>query len=225
MNVEDVNEIPDEYDDRLVMIWDRQKELTEKYYPIERENMCGLGLLPGLDAFTIHGTLSQEICKNYAWRITEELAEAYDAFRHSGKLVHAWEEMSDALHFLVELYILNSLTPEVVTKDIHNFAQQDMLGNLFKSEQTKVRSRSVLSIEYHIFNLVVTMGLAMNCLKQKPWKQTHILTDANRFENYLCALLPLWVKIAKAMDISAERAFEFYFKKSEVNKFRIRSQY
>ena len=73
--------------------------------------------------------------------------------------------------------------------------------------------------------LVEKLGIAMNCLKQKPWKQTHMLTDTARFEYLIIETFYHWVTFARTIGMNAQEAFDFYFKKSEVNIFRQRSQY
>ena len=70
------------------------------------------------------------------------------------------------------------------------------------------------------------IGDAMNKLKNKPWKQTHMVTDKEAFKGcLLCAWLGFFRVLHNVFDLSAKDIFTLYFKKSEVNKFRIKSQY
>jgi hypothetical protein len=169
-----------------------------KYHDIEEASGVGWGLLQG-QPFDLDHQRSQELCKNFAWRVTEELAECMDAHQE----IHAQEECIDALHFLVELLILVELTPE-------DFQWERAFDICEPS---------------HPWGVIQELGMAMNCLKQKPWKQTHILTDTNRFMQHIKQAFFAWVGFAKSKGLSAESAFQIYFKKAAVNSFRQNSHY
>ena len=65
----------------------------------------------------------------------------------------------------------------------------------------------------------------MNCLKNKPWKQTQMETDKEHFVEELADGFHFYIALLLSIDMSAEDLFQIYFKKSEVNKFRQRSRY
>lgn len=205
MNVNDIEDFKtlDRKED-LEAIFERQRELAEKYHDIEVQQGVGRGLLKG--KFDINDIYSQEVCKNFAWRVTEEITEATSANEGS----HQKEEAADALHFLVELLIIVGV-PVKECKSFYN------LG--FLQLQAAAAPYSTA------YRLIEELGLAMNCLKQKPWKQTHVLTDSEMFKTHLRSCVFLWARFAKSIGMSREEAFDFYFKKSEVNEFRIRSKY
>ncbi|NIV96156.1 hypothetical protein GWN42_26045 [candidate division KSB1 bacterium] len=69
------------------------------------------------------------------------------------------------------------------------------------------------------------LGEAMNCLKNKPWKKTQMLTDVTHYKEELADAFHFMIEL---MILSGMDAFELamtYMKKSEVNKFRQRSEY
>jgi len=66
---------------------------------------------------------------------------------------------------------------------------------------------------------------AMNCLKNKPWKQSQMETDKDHFYEELADGFHFYVALMLATGLDAETIFQTYFKKSEVNKFRQRSGY
>ena len=68
-------------------------------------------------------------------------------------------------------------------------------------------------------------GMIGNTLKNKRWKQSQILTDVLKFRRLLNETFVALIGAFVASGCSAEDIFTFYFKKSEVNQFRIRSQY
>ena len=80
-------------------------------------------------------------------------------------------------------------------------------------------------IKLAAYNVVEELSMAMNCLKQKPWKQTHMETDIPRFTKYLQSTFILFIHMCYIAGMNASMLFAMYFKKSEVNKFRQRSNY
>jgi hypothetical protein len=195
--------------DRLEMIFDRQKELMEKYAEIEKKSGVGKALLP--EVFHIDDPRVQAVCKDFAWRVTEELAECADALHQGDGYVHAHEEAVDSLHFLVELFLLNGIGPG----DVRSCPFEEMFDSHAEGEYVGLA----------VYGVVLDLGRAMNCLKNKPWKQTHMETDAVRYRGHLVDSFHSWVRFAATIGMNAESVFDMYFKKSEVNKFRIRSEY
>ena len=214
MNIFDVSEVEKPKDENyLKAIFERQQYLHEKYKPIEETNGIGLALIEDRP-FDINDKFWQYVIKDFCWRIVEELAECTEAINkasqarfdndaklHELEISHAIEEAIDALHFYTELLIMSEINWNLIM----NF------------ESSSSISQPILILE--------EMGLACNCLKNKPWKQTHIITDEDRFFNHLIKGYALLFDYLGSFDLTFEEIYVFYMKKSEVNKFRIRSQY
>lgn len=75
------------------------------------------------------------------------------------------------------------------------------------------------------WRIVEELGEAMNCLKNKPWKQTPMPTDQLHFYEELADFLHFSLELFIEAGIDAEQLFKLYFLKSQVNKFRQRSKY
>lgn len=69
------------------------------------------------------------------------------------------------------------------------------------------------------------LGEAMNCLKNKPWKQTHMETDELHYKEELADAFHFFIELCILSGIGPEELYDLYFRKSEVNKFRQRSGY
>lgn len=69
------------------------------------------------------------------------------------------------------------------------------------------------------------IGEAMNTLKNKPWKQTEMLTDEEHFLEELVDGLHFYLELLVLVGFTPQSLFETYFQKSAVNKFRQRSKY
>jgi len=115
MNIKDVDKTKIE-GDKLDAIFKKQWELEQKYFDIEKKNGAQVPPLPlKLDTFE-----GQERTRMLIYRITEELYEAGNCLRNKAWKTsqvpvdkeHFLEEMSDAVHFVIQLYIELGLTAE-----------------------------------------------------------------------------------------------------------------
>ena len=202
-------------------IFNRQKELMSKYEHIEASN----GLLETPDVpVDIDSYKGQARLKNFAWRVTEELAEALEPI-HSGfqgelseeMKLHIIEEFIDAVHFMTELMILSGIDPEEYQVYSTTEEEKEALGNpCFKEKD----------IATYTMQVIESLGLAMNCLKNKPWKQTHVLTDKSRYINYVIkAAVALNSLLYSQFGLANNDLLNCYLNKADVNKFRQESGY
>ena len=220
MNIIDVTcDIPTNVD-RLESIFMRQRELMEKYHVIEDKN--GLLLCKDIPV-GLHDKFGQARLKDMFWRFTEELGEAMDAFVDP---VHFHEELVDALHFLVEALILSDITPIQLTGA--PFRGQDCLDMAYRSG-TVMDKKWVLNPEHVSKNftfLITRISMAANCLKNKPWKQTQMITDEDEYRRRMSQTFNQYIRFVYVCGITEPKDLHsMYFRKSEVNKFRQNSNY
>ena len=191
----------------LHAIFDRQKELMEKYHDIEFRS----GLMQTEDCpVNLDDKKGQARIKDFSWRITEEIGEALDALRNEkGEegLLHFHEELIDGLHFLTEMTILTGIDTETWT--LNNF----------------IREAEYLSLNELISLFIQHLGMMCNCLKNKPWKQTMMKTNKENFYYHLRIVWKLYISILISQGFTSEDIIDVYFRKSQVNKFRQRSNY
>lgn len=220
MNVKDAQE-PDVVADRLVSIFDKQHALMEKYGPIEAKNGC----LQTADCpVNINSTQGQARIKDFFWRLTEELGEALDAAHH-GDMMHAQEELADGLHFLTEATWLAG-GRDYLVKALHGVQSgmgsgKDLLDALYKVALLGCKGQLR---EQVVERFILEAGMTCNCLKNKPWKQTQMLTDVARFHNNLFSTWIWYIAICSYF-VTPDELYSFYFKKNQVNQFRQRSNY
>lgn len=69
------------------------------------------------------------------------------------------------------------------------------------------------------------LGEAMNCLKNKPWKQTPVPTDIDHYYEELADFLHFTVELFITSGLDAKKLFALYFLKMNVNEFRQISGY
>lgn len=75
------------------------------------------------------------------------------------------------------------------------------------------------------YRVIEELSEATNCLKNKPWKTTHVPTDQPHFYEELADAFHFFVRLCLIVGLDADSLYKFYFKKSEVNKFRQESDY
>jgi hypothetical protein len=227
MNVNDA-EAPKPTKDRLLMIFERQRELMERYHDIEAENHIGLGSL--VTPFHIDDPKWQYLLKDYAWRVTEELAESTEAHDET----HRWEEAADALHFLVEMYLICGMSVNNVYTEakLQKFEGFDMLKSArtqchasLQNEMSEPASYGERVARLAAYAVVQELGCAMNCLKNKPWKRTQMETDVARFGKHLSVAFRRLLEYMLLIGMTDDDVYDIYFRKSEVNRFRQRSEY
>lgn len=137
MNINDFKDVKLPEGDLLKLIFDRQKELAEKYHEIESRNEGRE--VPKIGELDINSYAGQRRLKDFAWRVTEEIAEAmltlklrpWKSTPQLTDIDHYVEELIDALHFFVELLMLSGLDAEMTAKLY-----------LQKNEVNKFRQRS-----------------------------------------------------------------------------------
>lgn len=195
----------------LRAIFDRQKELMEKYHDIEFKS----GLMQTEDCpVNLDDKRGQARIKDFSWRITEEVGEALDAIENESSesaLLHFHEELVDGLHFLTEMTILTGYDlPEYTT-----------LKDLIEEGSY----RDCYTLNDLVSDHVMYLGMMCNCLKNKPWKQSMMKTNKENFYKHLKLVWSNYVAILTSQDLTEEEITDLYLRKSQVNQFRQRSNY
>lgn len=209
MNIQDVQQVSEYPENIWLAIRDRQLELMQKYHGIEEKS----GLLQTPDVpVKIDTARGQARLKDFCWRVTEELMESLESdIQHHEE--HTVEEIADALHFMTELMILTGL-----------FSDEEFTPTMPKQIANRFNIAIKSTADMYL-QPIYYLGIAANLLKLKPWKQTFVATDLDRFKKSL--QMAHWgiYELLSWMGVSDHQIYDFYFRKSEVNKFRQRSNY
>ena len=75
------------------------------------------------------------------------------------------------------------------------------------------------------YRTVEELSEATNCLKNKPWKQSEVMTDKEHFYEELADAFHFFIELCITAGMDAEDLALLYHKKNAVNKFRQRSKY
>lgn len=205
--------------DKLQAIFTRQKSLMGKYHDIELKS----GLLQTEDCpVNLDDKRGQARIKDFSWRVTEELGEALDARTNKD---HYQEELIDGLHFLTELTILAGKDYDtILPKGVAPY-RTDHLEDLVENALEVIDRYGQNPLEFYVAKFIENLGMMCNCLKNKPWKQSMMKTDREAFYDRLAEVWVLYITILVFSGMTAQDIADTYLKKSQVNKFRIRSAY
>jgi len=221
VNIDDINQKIVFPEHLVVTIFEHQKKLMIKYHAIELKNGINYPSAP----WNLDDRVVQYIIKDMFWRTTEELAEAVEiipSLFHLKKwrvfwntevsIRHFFEELADALHFLVEASIIVGLEPRTEVE-------------ILFGPPLKFNANDDLNIEELIADIIFSMGFAANVLKNKPWKQTQMPTDIEKFKNKLIATWRRFVILWQELGCSQEDVYVLYIKKHNVNVWRQNTNY
>lgn len=80
-------------------------------------------------------------------------------------------------------------------------------------------------IKKYLWDITYHLQIARNTLKNKPWKQTQMLTDINMYEESMKRGAIALFKFMYFVGLEPDHIYEIYYKKNMVNQFRIKSKY
>lgn len=180
-------------------IYALQGELQLMYRPYFKERIAN---------FDINTLEDQELFKKLCWQIVEELTEAMEA-KDKNEKDHVLEELIDAFNFMLELYQLYGMAPDFAWGHTYGF-RKDIADENF---------------EENILELIKTIGLAANCLKNREWRQSQYMVDLVVFEDRLKWIWTYFIIMFEHLGLSETRVKKLWSLKYQVNMFRIKSKY
>ena len=75
------------------------------------------------------------------------------------------------------------------------------------------------------YRIVTELVEASECLKSKPWKVSEILVDVDHLKEEISDSFHFFLELCICLGIAPEELFQLYFKKHEVNSWRIKTNY
>lgn len=212
--------------DRLSVIFRKQASLMDKYEQIEKDNGHHRETMNWSSGLDINDRFDQARIKDTAWRITEEIAETFDALETPSFK----EELVDILHFLTEISILSNLTYEYV---VTYQGPGDTLDWVFLNAQrnSPVMVRNMYgkcdnpSFAYVAAYFIRALGMACNCLKNKPWKQTDRNTDMDLYISRIQETWSWYANLCLVAGVHPSDLVELYIQKNKINQQRQENGY
>lgn len=82
-----------------------------------------------------------------------------------------------------------------------------------------------LQYPYILWKITHHLNIARNFLKNKPWKQSQVMTQELKYQAELVKAFIYFCGYLSWIDMCSENVFYIYFKKNYVNRFRQKSNY
>jgi len=209
--------------DKLFGIFYRQRELMADYEHIEAGN--GL-LLTHEVPVELNCRFGQARLKDFAWRMTEELGESLNSYESFEKFN---EELADALHFLVEFTILAGIAPEELLKNKEILYEDvDFLDALYmdsKAPFVPMPKRDYSDLALHTMEVIKSMAIACNLLKNRPWKTSYRETSRFTFSQEVQAVWYAFISLTRRSGIVPHLLYLLYMGKAQVNETRQQTGY
>lgn len=80
-------------------------------------------------------------------------------------------------------------------------------------------------MKQYLWDVTYHLQIARNTLKNKPWKQTEMMTDTTQYEESMRETMLALFKFLFFAGFTKESLYVIYYKKNKVNQFRIKSKY
>lgn len=91
-------------------------------------------------------------------------------------------------------------------------------GRYYNAELEQYIRMFMWDVTYHL-------NIARNFLKNKPWKQTEVMTSEVQYQNEVVIAFIKFMGLLGMMNCDPQTIYFLYFKKNHVNQFRIKSKY
>ena len=76
-----------------------------------------------------------------------------------------------------------------------------------------------------LWDVTYALNISRNCLKNKPWKQSGVMTNESLYQSKLVEAFVYMMGYYALLGMDSSQIYYLYFKKNKVNQFRIASKY
>ena len=192
-------------------LYERAKEQFIKYETLE-----GIENWDEYD-FSIDCSVDQMKFKDMLQiRFIEELTEASISIPEPEE--HFWEEIGDALNFFLSAYVMLGV-------DFKKLPDPDKILKKYKLGHKKTKIDTLYNFSMKAYPIVEKVGYLCNLLKNRPWRQANFLVSLVDFDERLEELWVTYWKFMNSLCLSPDDVFEMFWKKYQVNLYRIETGY
>lgn len=200
----------------LFRCFEHQFILLIRFHEIEKKNIDVYETHSGAYSFSMSDFechVGQAHLRVMGWRIFEEVAEHLDARYREPNSEKQYEEIADAFHFLIELFIVCGLT----NQDFGS-GKRDAMYEIRDEIIEQLGPESPEEI-WAIF--LRELGMTMNVLNTRPHHLKTRPFDYPLFRSRLIRLLSIFLTAAFHSGVPVNRLIDDYFRKAQINQQRI----
>lgn len=165
--------------------------------------------------FDVDNPRTQELLKERAWCITEELTEMLEAYYKSNieGPEHVWEEAIDAFNFFIEFLYMLGYSPEEHPLLFEQLDKYPMPG---KNDNR---------IEETTLDIIYYLGMVCNLFKARKWRESQYLVDIFMLRKRVKILWQSFLILFLSFEWTEKDICDHYSLKYQVNNFRLQSNY
>lgn len=109
---------------------------------------------------------------------------------------------------------------------MHRFREVEKKNDIYCPESPDPNSpKDQERIRSMFMRIIQELVEGAECLKNKPWKTTHVLTDVDHLKEELADALHFFVELCIELSITPQELYELYVKKNKVNHWRVDTKY
>lgn len=186
----------------------------------------------------IYANIQPEDIKSY---IVKEYKDYYDNWNYYGKWYGKNNDSGDILALamgvgnllLSDSGHIEKAYPCNIRNLLKEYNEMDSDNPLIKGFNEKLMlGGSMYNLEdyylqypYILWKITHHLNIARNFLKNKPWKQSQVMTQELKYQAELVKAFIYFCGYLSWIDMCSENVFYIYFKKNYVNQFRQKSNY
>jgi len=150
-------------------------------------------------------------------RFIEELTEASIALNETEE--HFWEEIGDSINFFLSSYIMLGV-------DFNSLSDPtDLLYKDLNKSNGVMEKPDIFRYSINAYRVIEKVGYLCNLLKNRQWAQSNYLVSLFDFDERLSDLWDEFWRFLGRMKVQPEDVFEMFWRKYQVNLFRIKTGY
>lgn len=152
---------------------------------------------------------------------SEKMAEWAKLMGHDNPdIMTAWFEIGIKSYLDITI---TSINPDTYWETVEILPDGD--PNLFLKGGRLLNTLDMVKMQQILWEITYNLQIARNTLKNKPWKQTGVMTDEHMYEKHMKMATAALFTFLWFVGLDQESTYHIYFKKNKVNQFRIKSQY
>lgn len=190
-----------------------QAEMIPHHVEKERKNNARWSCSTPVDLSTRAGQMQ---IKDFFWRVTEEVTETIDKFRHSASAEDIMEELVDVLHFLVEVAIHVGVTPY----DLAPVNNDQKLQYLFDRRRVAMDS-----VDHSGYELIHELGQCAAMMKARPWRDKFPPVHKDDLIPHIRSAFMYLLSMFGLLVTNIEEIVEAFTHKYNINKRRLAEGY
>lgn len=173
----------------------------------------------------IYVNIEPEDIESYLKKFTSDVFGPQSVYYSSDELLS--QLMWNGYRYLIKTEsIPYELIPRCHCIDLTEMLDSDSgLNRLVKAGSKYHQTNYELNYGLISWQITHHLNIARNFLKNKPWKQSQVMTQELRYQAELMKSFTIFCGYLYVLGLEAEDVYYIYFKKNHVNQFRIKSKY